>query len=457
MGGFYCDVAPGHPDHGPYHDREYGFPLKQDAELFERLALEINQAGLSWLTILRKRAAFRRAFRGFDPAVVARFGARDRARLLADSGIIRNRLKVDAVIANARTLLELRRSHGSFVGWLDAHHPLPKPEWLKLFKQTFRFTGGEIVGEFLMSTGYLPGAHRESCPVYRKIARLKPAWMRVKKSAGRAVALAVALLALGTATVRAAPSATDAPKPPGRYAQVNGIRMYYEEHGQGPVLVLLHGGAGNGQQFEHQIPDFERRFHLIVPDMCAQGRSSDRRAPLSFHAMAEDVIALMNQLHVAHFDVMGWSDGGVTGLDIAIHHPDRLRRLVTFGANFAPDGLNPTDVAWNDTATVSAFGDGMREGWTKLSPEPAHYAVAMSKIIQLWKTEPRFTRRQLASIRAKVLICAGEHDVIRLEHTQALAQAIPGAEMWIVPGASHGAMLEKPAEVNARVVEFLTR
>jgi len=175
---FYCDVAPGHPEHGPYHDREYGFPLSSDAELFERLALEINQAGLSWLTILKKRDAFHRAFRGFDPGVVARFGARDRARLLADAGIIRNRLKVDAVIDNARTVLELRKRHGSFKAWLDEQHPLPKPEWVKLFKQTFRFTGGEIVGEFLMSTGYLPGAHRESCPVYKRIARLKPAWMR---------------------------------------------------------------------------------------------------------------------------------------------------------------------------------------------------------------------------------------------------------------------------------------
>jgi DNA-3-methyladenine glycosylase I len=176
----YCDVAPGHPEHGPYHDREYGFPLAGDAELLERLALEINQAGLSWLTILKKREAFHRAFRGFDPEVVARFGARDRARLLADAAIIRNGLKVDAVIANAKTVLVLRKEYGSFKGWLDAHHPLDKTEWVKLFKKTFRFTGGEIVGEFLMSTGYLPGAHRESCPVYKTIARKKPAWMRTR-------------------------------------------------------------------------------------------------------------------------------------------------------------------------------------------------------------------------------------------------------------------------------------
>ena len=124
-----------------YHDAEYGFPLSDDAALFERLVLEINQAGLSWLTILKKREAFRRAYGRFDPAVVARYGARDRRRLLADPAIIRNRLKVDAAIANAATILELRETYGSFAGWLDAHHPLSKAEWVKLFKRTFRFTG----------------------------------------------------------------------------------------------------------------------------------------------------------------------------------------------------------------------------------------------------------------------------------------------------------------------------
>jgi DNA-3-methyladenine glycosylase I len=175
----YCDAAPEHEWHGPYHEKEYGFPLDDDAALFERLILEINQAGLSWLTILKKREAFRRAYGGFDPEVVAAYGDTDRARLLADTGIIRNRLKVDAAIENARRILEIRKTHGSFNGWLAAHHPRTKEEWVKLFKQTFRFTGGEIVGEFLMSIGYLPGAHTTICPVYRQIARRKPPWMNV--------------------------------------------------------------------------------------------------------------------------------------------------------------------------------------------------------------------------------------------------------------------------------------
>ena len=174
----YCDIAPGHPLHGPYHDREYGFPLENDAELFERLALEINQAGLSWLTMLQKRDAFRRAFRDFEIDRVARFGKRDEARLLADRGIVRNRLKVAAVIENARRLRGLRNRYGTFAAWLDAHHPRDKAAWVKLFKETFVFTGGEITGEFLKSIGYLPGAHRPDCPIFQRIAKFAPPWMR---------------------------------------------------------------------------------------------------------------------------------------------------------------------------------------------------------------------------------------------------------------------------------------
>lgn len=174
----YCDVAPGHPYHGPYHAKEYGFPIRDDSKLFQRLVLEINQAGLSWLTILKKRDAFDAAFDGFDIDRVAAYGKRERSRLLRDAGIIRNQLKIDAVIENARRVVAIRESHGSFARWLDAYHPLAKDEWVKLFKKTFKFTGGEITGEFLISTGYLPGAHVLTCPVYERVANKNPPWMR---------------------------------------------------------------------------------------------------------------------------------------------------------------------------------------------------------------------------------------------------------------------------------------
>jgi len=159
-----------------YHDNEYGFPIEEDNQLFERLVLEINQAGLSWITILKKADHFRRAYDGFDLETVAGYGESERERLLSDAGIIRNRLKVNAAIENARRILALREEFGSFKGWLDAHHPRTKDEWVKLFKQNFKFVGGEIVNEFLLSTGYLPGAHDEDCPIFLHIKSQRPPW-----------------------------------------------------------------------------------------------------------------------------------------------------------------------------------------------------------------------------------------------------------------------------------------
>ncbi|MEQ1832715.1 MAG: alpha/beta hydrolase [Candidatus Eisenbacteria bacterium] len=275
---------------------------------------------------------------------------------------------------------------------------------------------------------------------------------RRARDSGRARVLFLAVLALVlSAAVPARVAAA------GRTLTIRGIRMYVEIEGSGPPLLLLHGGAGNGMQFEKQRAEFARHHRLIIPDARAQGRSTDRPGPLTYHDMAEDVAVLLDSLGVRRTDIMGWSDGGNIGLDLAIHHPRRVVHLVTFGANFAPDGLQPADVAWNRTATADSFGEGMRTGWTALNPEPANYAAAMNKILEMWRTLPRFTPAELGRIRARVLVCAGEHDVIRAEHSAALARMIRGAELWTVPGASHGAMLERPDLVNPRVLAFLAR
>ncbi len=172
----YCTIAEGHPLHGPYHDEEYGFPVTDDDRLLERLVLEINQAGLSWLTILKKKEHFWIAYDNFEVGVVANYGDADRTRLMNDAGIVRNRLKIEAAIHNAGVILNFRKSHGSFANWLAAHHPKSKEDWVRLFKKTFRFTGGEITGEFLLSIGYLPGSHDPACPVYDRILRRTPPW-----------------------------------------------------------------------------------------------------------------------------------------------------------------------------------------------------------------------------------------------------------------------------------------
>ena len=175
----YCQYCNAHPEdtfHHTYHATQYGFPLHDDNLLFERLIREINQAGLSWTKILKKADNFHRAYDGFNIQTVAGYSESERERLLSDAGIIRNRLKINAAIENARRILELQKEYGSFEAWLDAHHPRSKDEWVKLFKQNFKFVGGEIVGEFLMSTGYLPGAHDDDCPVGAQVLAQNPPW-----------------------------------------------------------------------------------------------------------------------------------------------------------------------------------------------------------------------------------------------------------------------------------------
>ncbi len=165
--------------HKNYHDKQYGFPLYDDNELFGRLIMEINQAGLSWETILKKETNFRKAYDNFNVLKIAAYNEEDRTRLLQDAGIIRNKLKVNAAIENARSVLKLQEEFGSFEKWLNHHHPKTKEEWVKIFKKHFKFTGGEIVNEFLMSTGYLPGAHDEDCPVHKEILTKNPKWTKV--------------------------------------------------------------------------------------------------------------------------------------------------------------------------------------------------------------------------------------------------------------------------------------
>lgn len=174
----YCEFAPGNPIHGPYHDHEYGFPLTDDNQLFERLMLEVNQAGLSWEIILKRRAGMHEAYNGWDITTVANYTEDDRARLLADPRIIRNRLKVNAAIENARRVQEIQQEFGSFHAWLLQLHPMTLEAWVKRLRKEFRFMGKEVVNEFLMSIGFLPGAHHDGCPVYAEIAQLSPVWMQ---------------------------------------------------------------------------------------------------------------------------------------------------------------------------------------------------------------------------------------------------------------------------------------
>jgi DNA-3-methyladenine glycosylase I len=165
----FCKNLPEDNHHKIYHDYHYGFPIYKDNELFGRFILEINQAGLSWDLMLKKQENFRKAFDDFDISKIAAYGEAEIDRLLNDAGIIRNRLKINAVIYNAKVITEFQKDFGSFKNWLDSHHPKSKEEWMKIFKKHFKFTGGEIVNEFLMSTAYLPGAHDKECEIFKKL------------------------------------------------------------------------------------------------------------------------------------------------------------------------------------------------------------------------------------------------------------------------------------------------
>jgi DNA-3-methyladenine glycosylase I len=177
----YCEFASGLPLMNVdriHHDNVHGFAVTDDNELFGRFILEINQAGLNWTLILKKEANFRQAYSGYDVSRIALYGEADRHRLLADGGIVRNRRKIDAIIYNAGVVLALQQEYGSFKAWLDQHHPKELTSWIRLFKETFRFTGPEIVNEWLMSTGYIEGAHQKDCPVYKQVVESRPMWLK---------------------------------------------------------------------------------------------------------------------------------------------------------------------------------------------------------------------------------------------------------------------------------------
>lgn len=174
---FYCDIARGHPLHGPHHDHEHGFPLAADRDFLERLALEINQAGLAWVTVLAKREGLRHAFRGFDLDLVAAMGEADIDRLRGDPAVVRHERKIRAVIENARRMCDLRDRHGSLRAWFDRHHPRDLPDWLVLMRKNFVFVGPKIVREYMTGIGYLPGAHRPECPIWPRVAAARPPWL----------------------------------------------------------------------------------------------------------------------------------------------------------------------------------------------------------------------------------------------------------------------------------------
>lgn len=236
-------------------------------------------------------------------------------------------------------------------------------------------------------------------------------------------------------------------------APVNDIQMYYAIYGAGDPVILLHGGLGHSDVWGNQIPAFAARYKVIVADSRGHGRSTRSAQPFGYHLMASDVIALMDDLKVDKAAIVGWSDGGIIGLDMAMNWPDRVTKLFAFGANTNVAGLRD-DIG--ESVVFNAYIENAGKDYERLSPTPTEYEAFVAAISEMWATQPDYKPEELAAIKAPTAIADGEHDeAIRQEHNREMAQLVPGAKLVILPGVSHFAMWQNPELFNKAVLDFL--
>jgi pimeloyl-ACP methyl ester carboxylesterase len=237
------------------------------------------------------------------------------------------------------------------------------------------------------------------------------------------------------------------------HAPVNGIQLYYAVYGQGEPVLLLHGGLSNADYWGHVIPALAETHQVIVAGSRGHGRSSRDAQPYSYDLMASDVLALLDYLKISKADIVGWSDGGIIGLDIAMNHPERLNRLFAFGANTQVSGLID---GFDKTPVFAAFIERAGQEYPKLSPTPDQYDAFLEQIGAMWASQPSWTADQLARIKAPTVIADGEHDEgIKREHTEQIAREIPGAKLLILPDVSHFAIIQNPSLFSGAVLAFL--
>jgi pimeloyl-ACP methyl ester carboxylesterase len=236
----------------------------------------------------------------------------------------------------------------------------------------------------------------------------------------------------------------------GQYANINGVRLWYETYGNGQPVLVLHGGNGSLEDMREQIRALAATRFVVAVDSRGHGRSTDSTAPLSYALMADDMLKLLDQLNIRQTDLVGWSDGGIIGLELAMHHPERIRRLITIGANYDVDGLREKPVLTAAIPPAPGF-------YARHAPDPAHWPVLYRKVVTMWATQPHFSIADLGQIKAPVLVMAGEFDLIKRTHTDQLAHAIPGAEEAIIQGGTHDMVWRKPGPVDARILAFLAK
>jgi pimeloyl-ACP methyl ester carboxylesterase len=246
-------------------------------------------------------------------------------------------------------------------------------------------------------------------------------------------------------------------RPVGQFLSVDGIQLYYEVFdGEGEPLLLIHGGAATIESWFCQIPTLAGKFKIIVADSRGHGRSQDAEGPIDFEKMASDYAALLDHLHLKNVSIVGWSDGGVIGLELAIKRPDLVKKVVTLGAHSQPSGMTDEFRMEVEGATPENFPAILSEGYKALSPDgPDHWPVIFEKLKTMWLTLPQFSEEELARIECPVLLMVGETDIVRPEESQRLAEIIPQARLKVVSGASHYSPVEVPELVNEIIIEFL--
>jgi pimeloyl-ACP methyl ester carboxylesterase len=284
--------------------------------------------------------------------------------------------------------------------------------------------------------------------------------MKVRLGAVITIAAILAVVTISASTAGAEPPWQRLPPTPSMptplksgYAPVNGIRMYYAVFGHGSPVILLHGGLANSNYWANQASELARRYEVIVADSRGHGRSTRSAEPYSYGLMASDVLALMDFLKIRRAAIVGWSDGAIIGLDIAIYHPERLSKLFAFAANYNPGGVRE-DLGKN--VTFNSFIARCGREYEQLSSTPKQYKEFLDAITRMWATEPNYTKDQLRGIRIPTIIADGDHDeAIKRQQTEEMAALIPNAGLLIQPGVSHFSMLQDPQQFNANVLHFL--
>ena len=237
------------------------------------------------------------------------------------------------------------------------------------------------------------------------------------------------------------------------YAAVNGVKLYYTRTGHGSPVVLLHGGLANSDYWGHQVKALAAKHTVITLDSRGHGRSSRNEKPFGYGLMADDVVAVLDSLKIPRADIVGWSDGAIIGIDLALHHPDRIGKVFAFAANTQTSGVKD---GVEKNPTFAAYIERAGKEYAKLSPTPKEYDAFVEQISHMWASQPNWTDAQLASIKTPILIADGDHDeAIKREHTEYMAATIPGAGLLILPNTSHFAFLQDPALFNAAVLGFL--